>query len=198
MPLAAAALRLPRCPALLPPCPRLGGVAAPAAMVAVVTDTPGRLVLRHFAPQWLGMAGLMCVLTGAGVAIDASRTRVTLSCVRHETDPSTAVEDIDCTLVRNAVRSSFELGQVSVAPVQQRMGGHLSHEPTTVSAQFFDVMLHRRFPADAPAVRLFRFGSRTEAERSGGQLQMWMKDAQVSDDDVDEIDLVSARACSVT
>ena len=54
--------------------------------------------------------------------------------------------------MRNAVRSSFELGQVSVSPVQQRMGGHLSHEPTTSSAQFFDVMLHRRFPADAPAV----------------------------------------------
>lgn len=42
---------------------------------------------------------------------------------------------------------------------------------------------------DSPSIKLFRFSSRAEAERSGGQLEMWMKDAAVSDDDVDEINL---------
>ena len=158
-------------------------------MVAVVVDTKNKLVLRHFALHYLGLAAFLCALTGAGVAVDSSRPRVSLSCVRHETDPEAGVEDIDCTMIRNAERSSFELGRVSIAPVRQRMGGHMSHEPDNSYAKYFDVLLHRAFPVDAPSIPLFRFSSRAEAERSGGQLEMWMKDAAVSDDDVDEINL---------
>ena len=95
-------------------------------MVAVVVDTKNRLVLRHYALRYVGLAALMCALTGAGVAVDSSRPRVSLSCVRHETDPEAGVEDIDCTMIRNNERSSFELGRVSIAPVRQRMGGHVS------------------------------------------------------------------------
>ena len=161
-----------------------------ALMVAVVSESSGKLVLRHWSLSWAGVAALTCVLTGLGVAFDASRTRVSLSCVRHETDPSHPhSEDIDCTMVRNAVRSSFELGRVSVLAVHQRMGGHMSHEPKTNSALYFDVLLHRPFPREADGMPLFRFPSREAAEQSGGQLEMWMKDASISDDDVDEIDL---------
>ena len=159
-------------------------------MVAVVHESSDRLVLRHWSFSWAGFALLTCVLTVLAVAFDESRARVSLSCVRHETDPShPSIEDIDCTMVRDSVRTSFELGRVSIQAAHQRMGWRMSHEPTTSTALYFDVLLHRAFPDDDEGFPLFRFHSREEAERSGGQLEMWMKDASMKDDDVDEIDL---------
>lgn len=159
-------------------------------MVAIVHDSGDRLVLRHWSFSWAGLALLACIATALAVTFDQSRTRVSLNCVRHETDPShPSIEDIDCTMVHNSVRTSFELGKVSVHAVHQQLGGHMSHEPTTSTALYFDVVLHRAFPEDDAGFRLFRFHSREAAERSGGQLEMWMKDASMSDDDVDEIDL---------
>jgi hypothetical protein len=155
-----------------------------------VHESSDRLVLRHWSLSWAGLALLTGILTALAVTFDESRMRVSLSCVRHETDPShPSIEDIDCTMVRNSVRTSFELGKVTVHAAYQRMGGHMSHEPTASTALYFDVVLHRAFPKDDQGFPLFRFHSREAAERSGGQLEMWMKDASMSDDDVDEIDL---------
>ena len=156
-------------------------------MVNVVEKSTTEVELRHLRLTYLGAVVAVLLVASIGWLIDGTRRRVHLTCYRHETDPTVEIEDIDCILVRDSAKISFELGQVSVQQVlgrSRRVGGN--DKPRR---EMFEVHLHKKFPADADTIPFFRFQSRVDAEEAKTELMDFVEDALISDDDVDEIEV---------
>jgi hypothetical protein len=153
----------------------------------IAEDQQDRLVLKHFSWHWLAPLFVTVLLSGLGVLIDRNRARATLSCMRHETDPSYEVgdveltEDIDCIMVQNDERSSFELETISLREhSRHRQRNHpQEHIPgapgvtTREGHTTFELVLHQSYPVENTT--LFRFHSRADAERSLGEIQEFLQ-----------------------